>query len=147
MNCFTLLGLEPSFPPDPAALEAAYFAAQRRCHPDRFVGKPEAERVAAMQHSADMNWAYDTLKNPLPRARHLLALNGITVGTDNDSVKPSQELLMEVMELNETPPAKDALKKIIAESVARIGECYTTKDYDAMAQETLRLGYLVKAGL
>lgn len=145
MTCFHLLNLAPAFDLDLAALEAAYFAAQRQCHPDRFVGRPEAERLAAMQRSADVNRAYDTLKNPLSRAQYLLSLQGIRVGTESDSVKPSPEILMEAMELRESPPAPDALDRMIQSSLAAVADSYTKSAWDAMAQETLRLGYLLKA--
>ncbi len=101
MTYFTLSSISPAFDLDLQALEAAYFTAQRQYHPDRFAGKPAAERQQAMQRSADINQAYETLKNPLKRAQYLLHLQGITVGTEQDSVKPSQELLMETMEWRE----------------------------------------------
>jgi molecular chaperone HscB len=144
MNHFALLSLPEAFTLDHAALEAAYFAVQRKFHPDRFVGKPEAERLAAAQASADANKAYQTLKNPLSRAQHLLALQGVVVGTDHDSVKPAQALLIEVMELRESPPDAKTLAQTIEESITRIETHYTSANWPAMAQETLRLGYLMR---
>ncbi|MDE3060186.1 MAG: Fe-S protein assembly co-chaperone HscB [Pseudomonadota bacterium] len=143
MHYFTLLNLPPTFDLDLSALESAYFTAQRQYHPDRFVGKPPSERTAALQHSADINKAYDTLKDPLKRAQYLLHLQGIAVGTEADSVKPSQEILVEAMELREEPPPKEKLEKMIAASIAAIGNHYQAKAFPQMAQETLRLGYLV----
>lgn len=143
MNYFDLLNIDSSFALDLSVLESAYFKAQRQYHPDRFVGKPEAERLAAMQRSLDSNKAYHILKDPLKRAQYLLHLQGIEVGTDHDTVKPSQELLMEVMELRETLPKTVA--PLVEESINRIGKLFEIKDFSAMAQEVLRLGYLVKA--
>jgi molecular chaperone HscB len=145
MNYFELLGLPPTFLLEPAFLESVYFAAQRQFHPDRFIGKPEAERLKAAQASADANKAYRILKDPLTRAQHLLALQGVVVGTDHDSVKPSQALLMEVMELRETPPDAKTLDKLREASITRIAERFEAADWVGMAQETLRLGYLMKA--
>ena len=144
MNYFSLLNLPESFTLDSSTLETVYFTAQRRFHPDRFVGKSEGERLAAAQKSADINQAYEILKNPLKRAQHVLALQGIMVGTDHDSVKPSQELLMEVMEWREEPQRFD-LAKLKEESINRIGNHFQAQQWNAMAQETLRLGYIVKA--
>ncbi len=145
MNCFSILGLDASFLIDLNQLESAYFAAQRQFHPDRFIGKSEAERLKAAQASADANKAYRILKDPLTRAQHLLALQGVIVGMDHDSVKPSQALLMEVMELREIPPDAKTLDKLREASITRIALYFGGKDWPAMAEETLRFGYLMKA--
>lgn len=146
MNDFALLGIEPAFAIDSAQLEKAYFTKQRQFHPDRFVAKPAEERNAALQASMDINKAYDTLKNPLKRAQYLLALQGITVGTEKDSVKPSQMLLVEIMELRETVEEGGALdlNEMVAASENHIAEHFIAKRFDEMAQEVLRLGYLIK---
>ncbi len=144
MSFFDLLNIPPEFELDIAALEVAYFKAQRQFHPDRFVGKPAAEKLAAMQKSMDINQAYETLKNPLKRAEYLLSLQGIMVGTNSDTVKPSAEILMEVMELRENEANADEVKELIASSNALIADYFKAKNFAAMAQETLRLGYLRK---
>jgi molecular chaperone HscB len=145
LSAFELLGLNPSFDLDLKALESVYFAAQRQYHPDRFVGKPDAQRAAAMQRSVDINQAYETLKNPLKRAQYLLQLQGIRVGTDTDSIKPSAAILTEAMEMREEPPAKHKLDDMIQQSITAIGEHYKCSVFADMAQETLRLGYILKA--
>ncbi len=141
---FKLLDIMPSFAIDLTALESNYFKAQQLCHPDRYVGKPAAEKQAAMQRSVDVNNAYHTLKEPLARARYLLHLQGVEVGTDKDTVKPSQDLLMEVMELRETPIEPKKLEQMRESSISHIGKYFETEDWPAMAEETLRLGYLMK---
>lgn len=145
MNYFELLNLTPAFDLDLQGLEQAYFKAQRQYHPDRFVSKSAPERQQALQRSMDINQAYETLKNPLTRAQYCLHLHGITVGTEKDSVKPTQATLIEAMELREEPPQKAALEQMIAQSIDTITKQYTAGTFDAMAQETLRLGYLIKA--
>ena len=146
MNYFELLNIPQAFALDLATLEKSYFALQREYHPDRFVGKPDEARLNAMLASVDINRAYRVLKEPLSRAQHLLSLQGVVVGTAADNVKPSNALLMEVMELREEPPEPKILAALIEESIARIETHYTSADWQAMAQETLRLGYLLKAG-
>ncbi len=148
-NLFDTLGLEPSFAVNLAALEKAYFAAQREAHPDRFVGKPEADRIAAILKSQEINDAYDTLKNPLARAEHLLLLNGKPPG------EASPQLLMEIMELRERLADADSgaeLASIVEEIKTLASECqqelqtaFDTKDYATAADETNRLSYLGKA--
>jgi molecular chaperone HscB len=141
---FSLLSLNPSFDIDLQELEKAYFAQQRLFHPDRFVGKPHAERLVALGKSADINKAYETLKNPLKRAQYLLHLQGIAVGTDHDTVKPTQALLMEVIELREEAVTKDIITQMVVQSQAAIAQHCADEKWMDMAHETLRLGYMVK---
>lgn len=150
---FSLLGIDASFDIDLKALETGYFQQQRQNHPDRFVGKSAAERQITLQRSADINLAYHVLKNPLKRAQYLLHLEGIAVGTERDSIKPSSQLLMETMEWRQQIDDADAesigeleqlLKTIYTQSINAISKHYTGKNWQAMAEETLRLGYIIK---
>ncbi|MFO0389027.1 MAG: Fe-S protein assembly co-chaperone HscB [Alphaproteobacteria bacterium] len=144
MNYFELLNITPAFDIDLGTLEKAYFTEQRKYHPDRFAIKPVAEKHAAMQRSVDINNAYNTLKDPLKRAQYLLSLNGIIVGTDKDTVKPSQHLLIEVMGWREECIAAEKLENLRKESIEMIAKHTITSAWEAIAQETLRLGYIVK---
>jgi|CXWL01.1.fsa_nt_gi molecular chaperone HscB len=145
--CFEIFSITPVFDIDITRLEAEYFKAQRQYHPDRFVGKPAGERNQALQKSMDINHAYETLKNPLTRAQHLLQLQGIIVGTDADTIKPSNALLMEVIELREQLEEGKKLEQISElhkNSLLDISKYYANKEWQKIAQETLRLGYIVK---
>lgn len=153
-SLFEILGLTPAFRVDLKALETAYFTAQRACHPDRFVGKAEAERLAAISRAQLVNDAYETLKNPLTRAEHLLDLQGISALSDDAEVPPA--LLMEMMELRERvmEAAQDGrvLANIVSEiralataNEAAIAEAFEKSDYTKAAEETQRLQYLGKA--
>ena len=151
---FFILNIAPAFDIDLEELEAKYFKAQRQYHPDRFIGKSAEERTAALARSMDVNQAYEALKNPLKRAQHLLKLQGVTVGTDNDSIKPAPALLMEIMELQEQfedaqdPQAHnrlvEQLNNLQEKTLLDIAKYYANEDWLKMAQETIRLGYLVK---
>ena len=151
---FELLGLAPDFTLDEKALDKAYFAAQRAAHPDKFIGKPEADRVAAITRSQLVNDAFETLKNPLTRAEHLLLLNGYSA-LDEDAAPPP-DLLMEVMELREQiadaaeqGPALAAqitdIKARHAQNIAALESAFAAADYAQAAKETMRLQYLGKA--
>jgi len=153
-NLFTLLGFAPAFALDAKAIEAAYFAAQRACHPDRFIGKPEAERVAAISRSQRVNDAYETLKNPLRRAEHLLELQGLFPLADDAKATPT--ILMEMMELREAVADAGgegaALAGLVADIKARaattttaLESAFDTCDYVRASEETVRLHYLGKA--
>ena len=103
-----------------------------------------AEKQAALQRSVDINQAYQKLKNPLTRAQYLLHMQGIEVGGDKDTVKPAQATLIEAMELREEPPSKQKMQEMVEASIATIARQFAEGDFTAMAQETLRLGYLLK---
>jgi molecular chaperone HscB len=153
-NLFEIVGLPVAFTLDEKVLEQAYFAAQRQWHPDRFIGKPEAERLTAITRSQLVNDAYETLKSPLTRAEHLLELKGLTALSDEATVP--QELLMEMMELREqVADAHDDgaelarlvrhIKADAADTIHALEEAFTTNDDPAALTETQRLNYLGKA--
>lgn len=149
---FATLGLPRTYALSPLAVEEAYFAAQRRFHPDRLVGKPAEERMAAAQASADANDAYRTLLDPLERARALLALSGIRVAGEGDTVAPSQELLAEILERREhlaetVDPSVLSVLQVQAEgdvrhTEERLAEAFDQSDLNAAAHHALRLKYL-----
>ena len=95
---FEVLGLPRRFAVDPAELERRYLELSRAVHPDRVVGRPADERSGAAGPAMELNQAYRTLKRDLPRAEHILRLEGVTI-EDNQPVE--QELLIEMLELRE----------------------------------------------
>ena len=99
-NHFELLGLTPAFALDPSALESRYRELQGRIHPDRFAAAPEAERRLALQWAARANEAYKTLRDPVDRARYLLALKGFDTGEETNTAMPA-DFLMQQMEWRE----------------------------------------------
>ncbi len=98
---------------DTPALEKQFYKLSRRLHPDRFVNKPAEEQEDALRQSSRLNDAYRTLRDPVQRTQHLLALQGIemeeqskaatdaarTSGEEKKQAVPP-ELLEEVFELN-----------------------------------------------
>jgi molecular chaperone HscB len=153
-SAFDLFGLDPIFDLDLAQLEKSYFAAQRQFHPDRLIGKPDAVRQQAISQSMLINDAYQTLKNPLKRAQHLLALQHISVGDEKDAVKPQMAILEEIMELRElvTQMATHTNITTLNEEVVKrmdklmqaLSRAFSQKDLQNAAQMTIRLGYLLK---
>jgi molecular chaperone HscB len=97
---FTVLGLPERFAVDPAALERAFHAMSRSCHPDRFAEAPPAERRLAVQRTTLLNDAYRALKDPMGRAEYLLAREGKKRGEEQGT--RDADLLAEVMEGRET---------------------------------------------
>jgi molecular chaperone HscB len=153
MNHFARLGLPAALELDAAALDKAYFARQRQWHPDRFVGKPAAERAKASVEAAVLNDAYRTLKDPLARAVYLAELNGVELPGDGKTID-DPELLMEVMDAREelqeasSIAEVDALAKFAREDLqkglADLTRLFLAKDKPAIRKTLLRLRYLDK---
>jgi molecular chaperone HscB len=99
-NYFELFGLPSTFNLDIAELAARYRDLQRRFHPDRFASASEPERRLSLQLTAQVNAAFQTLKDPVARARYLLGLQGIDTGENTDTAMDTA-FLMEQMELRE----------------------------------------------
>src|SRR5205085_2031432 len=101
---FAFFGLPRTFDLDEAALERSFLELSRLLHPDRQIARkaPEsadARRLRALALSANMNAAYDALRNPLKRAEYLVRLAG-GVGPEKDKRTP-EGFLPEMLELRE----------------------------------------------
>lgn len=84
-NHFELFGLPATFRIDTDALDEAYRALQGDVHPDRHAGGSDADRRIAVQSSTRVNEAYQALKDPIERARYLLALRGVDAFDETDT--------------------------------------------------------------
>jgi molecular chaperone HscB len=97
---FDLFGLPPTFAVDEVRLERAYREIQSRVHPDRYAHAGDAERRASLQWTTRVNEAYRTLKDPVQRASHLLAMHGVDVAFETNTAMPA-DFLTEQLELRE----------------------------------------------
>jgi molecular chaperone HscB len=93
------LGLPRRFSIDEAELERRYLVQSREFHPDFHHGSTEAEQLAAVTLSAELNQAYTTLKDPYRRAEYLLSLLGGPVASQDKTMEPA--FLMQMMEYRE----------------------------------------------
>jgi molecular chaperone HscB len=141
INYFELMSIPISFDIDPKQLETAYFDAQRRYHPDRLASKSGTERHEAAALSAGINEAYSTLKDPLLRARHLLASQGVNATEGADAAT-----LAEMMELQETisEGKNPDIAALIAECKQSLQGAFAAGDWTRAKHSTIRLGYLYK---
>lgn len=97
---FSLLSLPRTFRIDRASLDANYRTLQTIVHPDKFASRPAAEQRIAAARSADLNTAYQVLKNSAQRAQYLCDLQVNTQEKNADrSLSPA--FLMEQMDLRE----------------------------------------------
>ena len=99
-NYFSLFGLPVAFALDAAALQPVWRELQRSHHPDRVSGDDAAAQQFALQMSAHVNSAYETLRDPVRRARYLLELAGHGIDSERATVADT-DFLMAQMELRE----------------------------------------------
>ncbi len=99
---FSFLGLPRRLVVEPSDLERRFRDLSRKFHPDYFYNAAPAERLASLERSSYLNDAYRTLKNPVARVEHLLAIEGLPPARSVDgTAKVPPSLLEEVFALNE----------------------------------------------
>lgn len=74
-NPFALFDLPIAFEIDLNLLSSRYLALQKQLHPDNFSAHSSQEQRLAMQKSAEINDALQTLKDPIARADAIIALH------------------------------------------------------------------------
>jgi len=139
LDHFALFGLPRRQALDLEQLEARYRALQAQAHPDRFAHGSAAEKRRAEQLTARINEAWQTLKDPLRRARYLLELAGHDAGLETNTAMPL-EFLQEQMELRE------AVAEAKASGDAAALEAQQAQLRRAMREAHARLQTLLDAG-
>lgn len=99
-DCFDLFGLPRVFMIDLPALETRYRELQGIYHPDRHADLGARERRLAVQISARINEAHETLRLPARRARYLLELAGVLFNDERDTTG-DPDFLMRQMAIRE----------------------------------------------
>lgn len=144
--------MRPAFAVDLEALARAHERAILQVHPDRFAGRPAAERRVAEQWAARINEAYALLQSPVRRAGWLCEAAGVPVEAETHTRMPA-DFLMEQMawrEALENAADEKAREAVRAEARARAGlitEALRTAideqgDYAAAAELTRRLMFV-----
>jgi molecular chaperone HscB len=83
-------------------IEQRFRDLSRKFHPDYYYNAPPAERLASLERSSYLNDAYRTLRNPVSRIEHLLAIEGLpSAKSEEGTAKVPATLLEEVFALNE----------------------------------------------
>jgi molecular chaperone HscB len=99
---FAFLGLRRRLRIDAQGLEKRFRDLSRQFHPDYYYNAAPAERLASLERSSYLNDAYRTLKNPVSRVEHLLAIEGLPPAkSEEGTAKVPPSLLEEVFALNE----------------------------------------------
>lgn len=153
-NHFELFNLPVAFEIDNAALAARYRDLQRSAHPDNYANASEREQRLALQTAAQINEAFQTLKDPMLRARYLLELQGINLSDEKHTLK-DVHFLMDQMELRENlaeimqkPQPFDALNQFIdslekrtAAHVQQLAQACAQAQWDAVVQLVQKLQF------
>lgn len=110
MNHFELFGLPFQFELDGSLLSTQFRELQRRFHPDNFATASERDRLMAVQKAAQINDAFQTLKQPISRAEYMLSEKHVDIRGEHKTLQ-DPEFLMQQMELREAleeiPDASD----------------------------------------
>jgi len=83
---FAVLGLAPTFDLDAGDLAERYRRLQAVVHPDRHASASAGEQRIATERALAVNAAYRCLRDPVARALHLLALDGIDALAEGNTV-------------------------------------------------------------
>ena len=99
-DSFSLLD-EPRRPwLDAEALKQKFLPLSSAAHPDRIHSAPEAEKQAATNRYAEINAAYNTLREPRDRLLHLIELESGAKPSDIQRIPPgTMDLFVEVGQL------------------------------------------------
>ena len=99
-NFFQQFGLNACYRIDSAQLEQHYRTLQSQVHPDKFSHLSEVDRRVSMQWATRVNEAYQTLNNPVRRARYLLSLHNVDTQEETNTAMPA-DFLVQQMEWRE----------------------------------------------
>ena len=150
---FALFELQPSFSLDLDQLATRYRELARGVHPDRFADASEREQRMALEQSASLNEAYQTLKSPSRRARYLLELKGNDVPLEATVHDPEflmqqmqwREALDEAASAAELDALDDETQAARSAALARCGELIdTSQDYAGAAREVRSLMFIAR---
>ena len=123
VDYFDLLGVPRQYDLDLERLRKNFLALNRRIHPDFFSTEEDDVQSASMRIAAQINSAYETLRDPVQRAEYILHMCG-GLSSSEDKTVPT-ELLGTVMmfrdEIDEARQAGDqpALKVLLDRATAR----------------------------
>lgn len=116
---FDLFGLPTSFNLDLTRLDQAYRQLLAEVHPDRFAASADSERRKSLQWATHANEAYQTLKNPLNRARYLLQLQGIDTQEESNTAMPADFLVRQMEWREAIEEAQSAADLAALEALSR----------------------------
>lgn len=100
MKYFELFAIPTQFEVDLECVNARYLELQKILHPDRHASLGAQEQLIAVQKTAELNDAFQVIKQPLKRAEYMLAEKNIDIRAEQQTLQ-DPEFLMQQMELRE----------------------------------------------
>lgn len=157
MNHFELFRLPFQFKLDGGLLATQFRELQRRFHPDNFATASERDRLMSVQKAAQINDAFQTLKNPISRAEYILSEKKTDIRGEHKTLQ-DPEFLMQQMELREAleevPSARepeDALfdiekqiSTLYKSQLADLEEWLNQEDWEQAADAVRKLKFIDK---
>lgn len=107
-DAFAVFGVSHTLDLDEAQLEVRYLKLSRDCHPDHNRAQATDDCAAVLQRSAEINDAWNTLRDPWRRARALLEAASQGVLERNKKLDPM--FLIDALELAEEVAFADSDK-------------------------------------
>lgn len=121
-NYFELFALPVAYAIDQNTLRERYRELQKSVHPDRYAGSTEQSRRLAAQLAAQVNQAFQTLKDPILRGFYLLSLHGVVAEGENQTINDTEFLIKQMayrerLEACAGHPATGSLLTALAEEI------------------------------
>ncbi|MEN8236591.1 MAG: Fe-S protein assembly co-chaperone HscB [Pseudomonadota bacterium] len=134
-SAFQVMGIPVSLDIDEKVLEKNYLERQQQLHPDHFIKASATEQLYATQQTANINRAYNILKDRLTRAEALLAARlGVEACRDEQAPNKLLMQLMEVREALETSESLADLESLNGEVVAFCSDAWNTLRQKCLAE-------------
>ncbi|MEZ8103249.1 co-chaperone HscB [Vibrio bivalvicida] len=157
MNYFELFGLPSQFKLDGSLLASQFRELQKQFHPDNFATASERDRLMAVQKAAEINDAFQVLKNPISRAEYILSENCVEIRGEQQTMQDPM-FLMEQMELREelealssSAEAEDALfhfeskvNKMFKQQLTATEQDLNHTDWQQAADRVRKLKFIAK---
>ncbi|AZL15217.1 Fe-S protein assembly co-chaperone HscB [Rickettsiales endosymbiont of Stachyamoeba lipophora] len=147
-NYFEIFGLNPEFNVDTDNLHNEYLKLQERYHPDKNSDLNSASFIL------DINKAYKILKDEVSRALYLLTMHNIFISDEASRIKPSQLLVLEILEIKETIYSLGSLSELkleeqiiknnLADFIKQFSTFYTQYDLFNATEVALKMQYYKK---
>ena len=95
-NYFDLFNIEIGFNIDSAVLHSRQQQLLSQFHPDRFVTANEQQKRLSVQQACHINEAYQTLLDPVSRARYLLEMSGLELNDESETTSDTAFLIEQI---------------------------------------------------
>ena len=151
-DAFTIFGLPKTLDVDERLLEQRYLRLSRECHPDLNRARDTADCVAVLQRSAEINDAWQVLRDRWRRARALLELESPGALDRNKKLDPA--FLADALELAEEVAfaRSEQIEQLLPQLRARVAADFEAlradfarRDFDAAARRLHQAHYHQKA--